>query len=377
MRERFDVAVVGAGILGLAHAYQWARRGARVLVLERGERAVGASIRNFGMLWPIGQPSGPLYDLARHSLDHWLTVLRASGAWHEQTGSLHLAYQEDEAAVLDEFVREVASDRHACQLIDPSAALARSPMINPHGLRTALWSPIETCVDPRQVIATLPRWLAETFGVRFVFGITTTAYDPPHVHGGGAEFIAEQLIVCAGDDLQTLYPDALGEAGLVRCKLQMMRSVPCPESRLGPMLAAGLTLRHYRAFEGCRALAQVGQRFDRDLPAYGQYGIHVMASQNGAGELTLGDSHEYGSAVAPFDRTLIDDLILDYLRTFLVAPQLRIASRWHGTYVKHRTAAYVVIRPAPRVVVVTGLGGAGMTLSFGLADTVVAELAGA
>ena len=377
MRERFDVAVVGAGILGLAHAYQWARRGAQVLVLERGERAVGASIRNFGMLWPIGQPCGPLYDLARRSLDHWLTVLRASGVWHEQTGSLHLAYHEDEAAVLDEFVREAAGDRNAWALLDPSAALERAPMINPHGLRAALWSPIETCVDPRQVVAALPRWLAETHGVRFAFGHAVTAYDPPHVHTGGTEFIAEQLMVCPGDDLQTLYPEALAAAGLVACKLQMMRSVPCPESRLGPMLAAGLTLRHYRAFERCPALARVVERFDRDLPAYGEYGIHVMASQNGAGELTLGDSHEYGPAVAPFDRTLIDELILNYLRTFLVAPHLRIASRWHGTYAKHPTAAYVAIRPAPRVVVVTGVGGAGMTLSFGLADTIVEELAGA
>src|SRR5215510_3930057 len=97
IRERFDVAIVGAGILGLAHAYHLARRGARVVVFERGERATGASIRNFGMLWPIGQPPGALYDLARHSLEHWQTVLAASGSWHEQSGSLHLAYHDDEA----------------------------------------------------------------------------------------------------------------------------------------------------------------------------------------------------------------------------------------------------------------------------------------
>jgi FAD dependent oxidoreductase TIGR03364 len=227
------------------------------------------------------------------------------------------------------------------------------------------------------VIAALPRWLAGTYGVRFAFGLTVTAYDRPNVQAGGMEFIAEHLVVCPGDDLQTLYADLLGASGLVKCKLQMMRSEPYPDCRLGPMLAAGLTLRHYPAFEGCKALAQVSQRFDRDLPAYGRYGIHVMASQNHAGELTIGDSHEYGSAVTPFDQSTIDELILDYLRTFLVAPTLRIASRWHGTYVKHPSAAYVVIRPAPHVVVITGVGGAGMTLSFGLADAVVAELAGA
>src|SRR4051812_11901657 len=101
--ETYDDAVVGAGILGLAHAYHLARRGRRVVVVERGERALGASIRNFGMLWPIGQPAGPLRRLALRSLEIWHDVLRESGLWHERTGSLHLAYREDEAQVLAEF----------------------------------------------------------------------------------------------------------------------------------------------------------------------------------------------------------------------------------------------------------------------------------
>src|SRR2546425_13212782 len=45
---------------------------------------------------------------------------------------------------------------------------------------------------------------------------------------GGREWVAEQLWVCAGDDVQTLFPGALGEAGLVACKLQMMRSARVP-----------------------------------------------------------------------------------------------------------------------------------------------------
>ena len=98
-QHRFDDAVVGAGILGLAHAYHLARRGRRVIVFERTPRAMGASVRNFGMLWPIGQPPGRLRQMAMRSLQHWLQVLASSSLWHEQTGSLHLAYRDDEAQI--------------------------------------------------------------------------------------------------------------------------------------------------------------------------------------------------------------------------------------------------------------------------------------
>lgn len=191
---------------------------------------------------------------------------------------------------------------------------------------------------------------------------------------GGQEWTADHLYLCAGDDLETLFPAVLSNAGLVHCKLQMMRSQPYGDGwRLGPMLAGGLTLRHYASFRDCPTLPALRQRVATEAPEYDRYGIHVMASQNGSGEVVIGDSHEYGEAIEPFDKPEIDALILRYLETFLRAPNLRIAARWHGVYVKHPTEPYRVARPAPGVTVVTGVGGAGMTLSFGLAEQVVRE----
>ena len=99
-----------------------------------------------------------------------------------------------------------------------------------------------------------------------------------------------------------------------------------------------------------------------------------MVSQNGRGELVIGDSHEYDGDIEPFDKSAIDALILGYLHEFLEVPELSIAERWHGFYVKHSSAGYLVARPASSVVAVTGVGGAGMTLSFGVAEQVVREV---
>jgi glycine/D-amino acid oxidase-like deaminating enzyme len=79
---------VGAGIIGLATAYHLASRGRRVVVFERSARASGASVRNFGMLWPIGQPAGPARTQALRSPKIWSGLLREARLRHDPCGSL-------------------------------------------------------------------------------------------------------------------------------------------------------------------------------------------------------------------------------------------------------------------------------------------------
>jgi FAD dependent oxidoreductase TIGR03364 len=370
----YDDAVIGAGILGLAHAYQLARRGRRVIVFERHPRALGASVRNFGMLWPIGQPFGPLRSMANRSLEHWLEILTSSAMWHERSGSLHLAYRDDEADVLREFAHECDHHDEAVDLLQPREVRDRAPAVKREGLQLALWSRREVCVDPREVVGGLPQWLSHHFGVVFHFASTVTEVQMPEIHAGRRSWSASRLWICSGDELGLLFGEQLQESGLLRCKLQMMRSYSYgDQARIGPMLAAGLTLRHYDSFRNCPSLAALKNRIAHETPWLDRFGIHVLIAQNGRGELTIGDSHEYDDAIEPFDKNEIDEWILGYLKTFLEVPGLRIASRWHGTYAKHPERPYVIIHPAPRATAVTGVGGAGMTLSFGLAEQVVAR----
>ena len=381
MAERYDDAVVGAGIVGMAHAYHLARRGRRVIVFERNRKAEGASIRNFGMIWPIGQPLGWVYQLALKSRGYWLTVLRESGLWHQTCGSIHLAYHEDEAQVIREFVEIAPKHGVECEYVDGKSLLDCADAIKPDGLIGGMWSPTELCVDPRDVVANLPAWLTKTYGVRFEFTTLVAGYDRPtvttHHVSGKSSVEADRLWVCSGDDLLTLYPECFENSDLLRTKLHMMRSQPYGDDfKIGAHLAAGLTLQHYKSFAECPTLPELKERLAREMPLYNEYGIHVMASQNGRGEIAIGDSHEYNADVEIFNKSEIDTLILDYLNTFLNAPGLHIASRWHGIYMKHPTEPYFRADPADGATVVTGAGSTGMTLSFGIADRVVNDVLG-
>src|SRR5262245_54090551 len=104
MEKTMNVTIVGAGILGLAHAYAYAKRGHNVRIFERSSRAHGSSIRNFGLIWPIGQPAGEMTQMAMLSRRICMELLNDAQIPHSSRGSLHLAYHPDEEAVIQEFL---------------------------------------------------------------------------------------------------------------------------------------------------------------------------------------------------------------------------------------------------------------------------------
>ncbi|MDX2285562.1 MAG: TIGR03364 family FAD-dependent oxidoreductase [Bacteroidia bacterium] len=368
-----DTVIIGAGIVGLALAYTHAREGRRVTVFEREARPVGASIRNFGMVWPIGQPAGPLLRRALRSREIWEQVAVSAGIWHEPLGSLHLAYREDEWAVMEEFAAASAEQGYACELLSPAQTLELSAAAHPEGLLGSLWSRTEMIVDAREVPSKLIPWLQETYGVEFRFGTAVTRIGEGRIGTAAGTWRFDTAWVCSGADFETLFPEVFADSGLTKCKLQMMRTAPQPGGwRMGPALCGGLTLTHYASFASCATLPALKARIRTETPWFPEWGIHVMMSQNGLGELVIGDTHEYGPTHDPFLREELNQYILDYLAGMARMPDAQIAERWYGVYAKStRGGSEFLAHPLPGVTVVTGVGGAGMTMSFGLAEELV------
>ena len=115
----------------------------------------------------------------------------------------------------------------------------------------------------------------------------------------------------------------------------MMRMAAQPDNyRIGPALCGSLSLLHYAGFKAASSLNELKKRFEVEYPDYIKWGIHVMVSQNQAGELTIGDSHEYGLTHDPFDKQFINQLILDYLKKFARFKDENIIETWNGIYPK-------------------------------------------
>lgn len=369
-KHKTDVIVIGGGIIGLAHAVMALKKGFRVMLIEQDEKAVGASIRNFGLIWPIGQPAGPLYDRARRSREIWLKMSEKAGFWVLKNGSLHLACQADEWAVLEEYHEEYGS---STKLLTANEVLDHSPFVKSDGLTGGLYSSTEVNVNPKTAIYAITKWLGKQQGCILKYGEKALDISGGIVSTSKSEYQADKVLVCSGSDFQSLYPEIFASSNLIKSKLQMLRTKPQPdEYKLGPTLCGGLTLRHYASFVQCRSLEVFKKRVAKETPEYDQWGIHVMVSQNENNELIIGDSHEYGQTFDPFDKREINELILDYLKSFLDLRTGNIKETWHGMYAKHPEKTEYVAEPEDGVKIITGFGGAGMTFSFGFAEEEIA-----
>jgi FAD dependent oxidoreductase TIGR03364 len=366
-----NAIVIGAGILGLAVARSLAIRGYKVTVFERNEKAVGASIRNFGMIWPIGQQNGLLYERALRSKSIWKEVCNEAGLWYDEVGSLHLAYNELELKVVEEFT-EANKNTRPVSVLNKEQTLQKSQAVNPANLLGALYSDDDMIVEARVAIEKLPAYLHEKFGVEFKFNTAINFIDHPHVSSGEQSWQADEIYVCSGADFETLYPEIFLANNFTKCKLQMIRLVAQENNfRIGPALCGGLSLVHYKSFEVSSSLNQLKKYYNETMTDYLKWGIHVMVSQNETGELTIGDSHEYGLVFDPFDKQFLNQLITDYLKKFAVFKNWQLLQSWHGINPKlTNNKTEFIYHPQQGVTIVNGIGGAGMTLSFGLAEEI-------
>ena len=131
-----DIIVVGAGIVGCAIAYELARRGAAVEVVDQRQPVgMGATQASAGVLAPYieARDGNPLLDLGVRSLDLFDEfVARASSASgiaipYRRSGTIDVAVDESEVRALEETAGVLARRGVQARLIDGAGACAEEP----------------------------------------------------------------------------------------------------------------------------------------------------------------------------------------------------------------------------------------------------------
>lgn len=364
-RTHADLVVVGAGIVGLAHAVEAVARGLSVIVVERDDHAVGASVRNFGHAC-ITVQVGEALGYAQRARTTWLRLSRAAGFGAAECGTVVVARAPEELAALEELAAERGPGEVV--LLSPTELVGRAPIHPGGGLLGGAHLPLDLRVEQRRAAGAVAAWLAGRPGVRMIWSTPVLGVEPGEVRTGRGTLTAGRVVVCAGHNLDRLLPEVAEKAGLRRCVLQMLQ-VRAPGLRVGPAVLTGSSLLRYPALSRTAGAAALRDRWAAERPVLLDAVVNHMLTQLPDGDLVVGDTHAYARTHEPFSDESLDELLLDETRA-LLGRQLTVVRRWRGVYAA-ADGEFLRAQVAPGVMAVAVTSGIGMTTAFGLAPAVL------
>lgn len=370
----YDLAVVGAGIVGLAHALAAARRGKRVVVIDRDAQANGASIRNFGFVTVTGQEAGDCWEKARRAREVWGEVAEAAKIPVLLNGLVLTARLPESEAVIDAFLKTPMGEK--CRRIGYKEALDFVPSLRKSAVSAALYSPHEVRVESKTAIPQVALYLAERYGVEFRWQTHVTAVEPPRIETSTGPVEADAAIVCAGDDFNGLFAERIAAYRPTRCKLQMLRVKPAAPVTFKTAVQSDLGLGRYLGYSMLPEAEPLKQRLDREMAELRANGIHLIVTQSADGSFVVGDSHHYSATPDPFASDAVDDLILSEFDAVLDLPGRTVVERWTGTYASAANWRFTD-KPADNIRIAVVTAGCGASTAFGIGEETINDLYGA
>ena len=356
---RYDLAVVGAGIVGLGHAAAAVERGLRVVVIERASTIAGATVRNFGHVATSVQ-AGRAREYAERTRELWLRHAERAGLWLRRSGTLVVARAADELAVL----AEAGEGR----LLGAADVAERVPVVGAVG---GAYLPRDLQIDPRQAAPALAGELTSA-GVEFRWRTAVLGVETGTVHTRRGDIHAEAVVVAVNHDIDELYPDLADQHAVVRCGLDMLLA---DGVGLDVPVLTGSSMLRYAAFTSTSTGAALRERYETECPDLIAREVNQMYAERPDGTLIVGDTHQRAASIAPFQDEASFELLAQLARELFGLERLRVRQRWQGVYA---SAPQEFLRAAPadgvRVVAVTT--GIGMSTGLGLAESVIEELFG-
>jgi len=241
--EHIDVAVIGAGVTGLASARAIAMRGYSVCVIERHPRpGLDTSTHNSGVIhagiyYPVDTLKARLCVEGRHLLYEFCAQ---HGVPHSTCGKLIVAHDDGEYAQLEALkTRGDANGVEGLEIVDRTFIDVREPAVS---ATAALWSPKTGVLNAEELVKTLLRTASE-HGVIFLPGTRLTGADGQRdgialrtdqeiIHArmvvNAAGLYADDVSRLLGGETFTIYPCRGEYVDLVPSKRSLVRGLVYP-----------------------------------------------------------------------------------------------------------------------------------------------------
>ncbi|SDE61843.1 FAD dependent oxidoreductase TIGR03364 [Cellulophaga baltica] len=371
---KYDLVVIGGGVLGTFHAYHALKKGLRVALLEKDVVPQSATVRNFGQVVPSGMNT-KWQAYGRKSLQIYKKIHSKYDITVRQEGSIYLASNEEESQLLEELHNINRDNAYTSILFTKKECLKRYPGLNENYVRSGLFFPDEIIIEPRTMIVKLHKYLInkgmDIFYNTKVLECNTLVGSVGIQIADGRLLMSSKVIICNGNDFKTLYPKLFASSDLEISKLQMMKTKPQGNYKIAGSILTGLSIRRYEAFAECPSYINIKSKESIDSPEK-KWGVHILFKQAKDGGVILGDSHEYAdvenSEQLGFDLNMdIDNFIIEKSKEIFNLPTYEIEHRWYGMYSQSKNSDIFEATIDRNIHIITGIGGKGMTGSPGFA----------
>lgn len=380
--KKYDLVIVGGGVMGTFHAYHALQKGLKVALLEKDSRPSGATVRNFGQVVPSGMNT-KWQQYGRESLAIYKDVQNRFDISVRQNGSVYLASNEEEVTLLEELQIINTQNQYPSQLMTRHECLNKYRGLKDTYVAAGLFFPEEVTVEPRVMINKILDYLTsekqlDYFANTPVLACQHTGSEVELVTAGGRIFKAAKAIVCCGSEFKMLYPELFSNSDLVVTQLQMLQTGPQGNYRLNGSILTGLSIRRYEAFHECPSYAAIkskenAQSFEKE------WGIHILFKQATDGSIILGDSHKYADAAhideLGFDiNTHVNQYMIEAAKKIFDLPNYDIQKSWYGIYSQCRERDIFEYTIDNDIHIITGIGGKGMTGAAGFAKESIKKI---
>lgn len=380
--KQFDLIVVGSGVLGTFHAYHAAKKGKLVLLLEKDNQPMQATVRNFGQIVPSGMGK-EWFQFGVRGTEIYNTIQAETDISIRNNGSVYIASDADEQQLIHELKIEMDTRGYQSILLSTSQCINKWPALKSAYCKEGIFFPQEVSAEPNLLIHRLLQYCTSKFQ-NFVYQPGTPVVECS-VTGSvskvkttfGKTYTAEKVIICNGGEFKLLFPELFERSGIVVSKLQMLQTLVMPEVEMEGNILTGLTIRRYESFQECPSYAKL-QTPDH-LAELKKWGIHLLFKKAIDGSVIIGDSHEYAASneverLGFGQNEYINQLMLAEAQRIVHFDVNKIASSWSGFYPQHNEKDIVEIDIEDRIHIRTAIGGKGMTTSAGYAEQSIAKL---